>query len=82
MKFRQHCGLLSDSMETVVELPATTQAIYDHLVKVWGCLSYDLVSPDNIQLAPYHYDERIGWNNYIVTLKTGGVLGFTDGNVD
>lgn len=77
-KFREHRGSLDDSMKTVV--PCFT---YDGLLKyVRGMLYQWYVEVPSLQVEHYHYDERIGWDNWIVTLKGYGVVGFTDGPVD
>jgi hypothetical protein len=34
-----------------------------------------------IEVKPYTYDERIGWDTYIVTVD-GAAVGFTDGAID
>ena len=60
--FRFHRGSLEDSMNTVREI-----ASYNHLLKIinddwksWG------VELEKIDIKPYVYDERIGWDTHIV----------------
>ena len=36
-------------------------------------------TPDEVKVEPYGFDSRIGWDTHMVSLKKGGVLGFTNG---
>ncbi len=79
MKFREHRGGLSASMQTVVEV-ADHAALLEHIAKLLQ--PYPTAPPvtaDTVHIKPYCYDERIEWDNHIVTLDGYGVLGFTDG---
>lgn len=67
-KFREHRGLLEDSMKTVVDLPASTDALARHLG----------VEASRIEVKPYVYDDRINWDTHIVTMD-GQAVGFTNG---
>lgn len=75
MKFRLNRELLDESMETVVDLQPTKQAIIDHYQSVLG------FTPQDVGVKYYAEDPRIGWSTYIVTSKHG-VLGFTDGPIE
>jgi len=79
MKYRQHKGMLADSMETVVELDATIEALVDHINDVYADVCPP-VSAANTTVADYGYDGRINWNTHIV-IGDGHVCGFTDGPV-
>jgi len=70
IKFREHRGTLDDAMKTVVELDATLPALAAFLK----------VKPKQLQVKKYVYDDRIGWDTYIVTVD-GQAVGFTDGPV-
>jgi hypothetical protein len=79
MKFREHKGSLSESMKTVVEVADHT-ALLEHiraLAAPWP--TFPPVSADTVHIERHCYDERIEWDNYIVTLDGYGVLGYTDG---
>ncbi len=70
IKFREHRGTLAEAMETVVELEPTLAAVALHLK----------VKPKQVQVKKYTYDDRIGWDTYIVTVD-GDAVGFTNGPV-
>ncbi len=79
MKYREHRGGLSESMETVVEV-SDREALLEHIRKVaqaWP--TFPPVTTETVHIRPYGWDERIGWDTHIVTLDGYGVLGFTDG---
>jgi hypothetical protein len=35
----------------------------------------------SLQITPYGFDERIGWNTYLITIPGYGVWGMSDGDV-
>ncbi len=76
MKFREHRGMLDDSMKTVVEV-----ADREALVSLLQSRLRDGVTfkDEDLKIEPYVYDKRIGWDTYIVTIKGYGVAGFTNG---
>lgn len=69
-KFRHHRGSLSASMETVVEVAGIAELV--------GALHAAGWEPGKIEIMPYGFDDRIGWDTYIVTVD-GAAAGFTDG---
>ena len=75
MKYRDHRGSLEASMLSVREMP-NRAALVEHLRETYG--RHELVRDDLIEVKHYCYDERIGWDTWIVTLN-GGAVGFTDG---
>lgn len=83
MKIRAHRELLEDSVLTVLDIEPTKNAVYDYfllqikdpeLAMAW----MDKYDRGDVEVKPYGYDSRIGWNTHIVTLK-GDAVGFTDG---
>lgn len=74
-KFKEHRGTLEDSMKTLIEVEDETALR----------LALHHVSPkivaNAISQVPYGYDDRIGWDCYIITLDGFGVLGFSDGPI-
>jgi hypothetical protein len=85
MKFREHRGSLSESMETVIEIEPTKEALA-LAVDAWRRrLGMPLtvipqVTSANVDVMPYGgRDERIGWETHLVTIKGWGPVGFTDG---
>lgn len=74
MLFREHRGLLDESMETVVELDSR-DALVSHIDKLLSPYGKK-VTNDMVDIAPYGYDIRIGWNTFIVKVKNYGVMGF------
>lgn len=82
MKFREHRGHLADSLETLVELPATRDALIEHLRKVfepWPMAPMPMTW--NTKVLEYwpRLDERTQWpNTWLVVLDGYGVVGYTD----
>lgn len=77
MKFREHKGHLDDSMKTVVDV--TNREVLVKLLQS-QLHPYGFVFGDeDLKVKPYCFDDRIGWDTYIVTIKGYGVAGFTDG---
>jgi hypothetical protein len=72
-KFREHRGSLADSMKTVVEVNGLE--LQQLCEKITGLDSW-------IEIRPYGYDDRIGWDTYIVLMPGWGVVGFTNGVPD
>jgi hypothetical protein len=76
MKFRPHRRLLAESMAEVVELASTKKALASYYNKT--VRSGPALTADKIELRPYGFDDRIGWNAYLVTAEGFGLIGFTD----
>ncbi len=74
MRFREHRGGLIDSMSTVVEVGDTAMALRRYLNGI-------SIPEGEIEIKPYMFDKRIGWDTHIVTMKGYGVIGFTDKGV-
>jgi hypothetical protein len=86
MKFRHHRHLLSEAMETVVELEPTRTALVELLrekYREYGLYSEEQIvegiSPETLNVKAYCFDKRINWDTYIVHSDAMGVFGFTDG---
>lgn len=82
MKFRTHRGSLAESMETVVDLPDRA-ALISHVNAEYRS-TLDIMdrgdfTDDEIEVAPYGFDKRIGWDTYLVTARGFGPLGMADG---
>ena len=78
MKFREHRGGLTESMETTVDLP-DYPALIAHLRKLaqpWQTMPP--IDATTVYIKHYGYDKRIGWDTHIVMLDGYGALGFTD----
>lgn len=77
MKFREHRGSLADSMETVIEIPATKAALKEAINN--ALLPYEAqFTEEQILIDRLTFDERTGWDTHIVYAKGYGVFGFTD----
>jgi hypothetical protein len=74
MKFRPHRELLHEAMNEVVEV-AGLEELKNHIEKTQE-IPRDLI--DKIQVKPYGFDARIGWDTHIVVIPSYGVVGFTD----
>lgn len=77
-KFREHRGLLHDSLNTTVDIKTITE-LASHLNR----LNQECGAPeikDDIEIEKYGsgIDERCGWDTHIVTVG-GCARGFTDG---
>ena len=80
MKLREHRGGLAESMATVVEIEPTLGAVVARVRQVlapWGVK----IKKREVKVAPYCFDDRIGWDTHVVTVEGYGVFGFTDGPV-
>ena len=77
MLFREHRGLLADSMETVTEV-ADLDALLAHIRKIFQPYGPTFLDAE-IRIEPYGRDNRINWDTYIVILPEYGPIGFTDG---
>jgi hypothetical protein len=74
IKFREHRGSLEESIKTLKEFK-TKEELLDFLNKKFK------VAIHKINSNPYfqHYDRHADWKEtYIITINSGGVLGFTD----
>lgn len=75
--FREHRGLLSDSMLTVKEVQS-----HDDILKI---INFNIEWYSKIRIEFYCYDDRIDWNTYIVMAKTKDdkevVVGFTNSDI-
>ncbi len=78
MKYRRVRELLSESMATVVEVEdkAALWEIVRDFSKSWP--GYQDATIEDLEVRPYGFDERIGWDTHIVVLK-GSAVGYTDG---
>lgn len=68
MKYRDHRASLAESMATVREFKDRAELVA-HLQR----------ADADVEIRPYVYDARTGWDTYIVTVKGVGVVGFCDG---
>jgi hypothetical protein len=67
MKYRPRRGTLADAMAEVIELPDRA-ALVAHLaaeLRPWGYVVEDA----DVRVEPYWFDNRIGWDTHIVTLR-------------
>lgn len=79
MKFRPQRGSLEDAMKEVVEIPATVEALVEHLNNTLGLRNYKVHS-QAVRVRAYGYDERVNWHTYVVTVN-GNAIGFTNHEV-
>lgn len=66
MKYRDHKGGLSESMQTVVEI-TSIQELAEHIGKVYNLNEGEI---ENIKFQNCGFDGRTGWNTYYVLFKT------------
>ena len=82
MKYRDHRGLLADSMETVQDF-STVEEIKQHLNKFYNQFG---VSVAEVKFEHLGVDDRINWDTYAVLRRLEGqvnfnVAGFSDGKL-
>ena len=80
MKFREHRGSLSYSMENIIEVNNISD-IETVINKSWDYFGKKV---EQIKIEFYAYDKRIDWETFIVTYRLSGeeqfyVAGFTNG---
>jgi hypothetical protein len=83
LKYRDHRGSLSESMETVQEFD-TVEQIVIHLNKFYNHFNAEVVE---IKFVKSVYDDRINWDTYNVTYRLKNetafcVAGMSDGKFD
>jgi len=75
VKFRHHRSMLDEAMKTVFEVVSREELVN----RLNATFSYGMpIRVEDIEVKPYGFDERIGWETYIVTDK-GNAIGFTNG---
>ncbi len=67
MKYRPHRAHLDESMKEVVELHDRA-ALVAHVARDLGKWGYELTDAD-LRVEPYVFDERVGWDTHIVTIR-------------
>jgi hypothetical protein len=77
IRFREHRGSLADSLATTVTVTSRAELIA-HVARLLDPIP---VTSEQLGVAPYCFDARIGWETHIVTLRDYGVVGFTDADV-
>lgn len=75
-RYRDHRGGLAESMATVQEF-SNKENLLHYLAISLGDYAKN-VDINKTTIAPYRFDERIGWDSHIVHLEGYGVFGFTD----
>jgi hypothetical protein len=77
--YRPHRGGLDESMREVVEVNDLPQLVRHMRREVERWYPKDeLPTLENTKLEPYCFDDRIGWDTYLVTVK-GQAWGYTNG---
>lgn len=83
MKFREHRGTLDESMQTVVEIPATREALEAQIRDIYKEWPRDQLPKElDIKVVKSVFDGRIGWDTYMVVVVGVGTVGFTDSAVE
>jgi hypothetical protein len=54
----------------------------EHLMHILEKQLQCKISEEQITCEHYCYDDRIGWDTYIIGLKNYGVVGFTNGDLN
>ena len=77
MKIREHGALLKDSMDTVLEIDNSLNAVVEVINKSLSPYNI-IVTPDMVNIEKYYFDDRIDWDTHLVTIKGYGVFGMTN----
>lgn len=81
MLFREHRGLLEESMKTCVPLANSKEALAKYIGEMDMFLDNREVTKEMLTVKPYGIDERNSWDTHIVELSGYGVVGFTNTGV-
>lgn len=73
MKYRDHKGSLSDSLETTIEVNSI-QEIIDHLNSYCNQFGKEV---EEIKFDYSGFDDRVGWDTYYVLHRLKGEANFT-----
>jgi hypothetical protein len=67
VKYRPHRGSLDDAMREVVEIDgrAALLRVLNNEMGAWGYMIDDA----DVRIERYVFDERIGWDTHIVTIR-------------
>ena len=76
MRFREHRGMLDESMATTIEV--ADRAALVEIIRARLAVNDFFVTDDMVQSKPYGHDKRIGWDQHLVTVTGYGVVGMTD----
>ena len=80
--YRPHRGSLADSMREMVEVNDLSQLVRHMRREVERWYPGDeLPTEENTKLEHYWYDDRIGWDTWMVLVK-GQAWGFTNGPLE
>jgi hypothetical protein len=78
-KYRPHRGQLSDSLAEIAEVEDFADLVRHMQATCPGFYPNDeRPTIENTEVVPYLYDDRIGWDTHMVTVKCNA-WGFTDG---
>lgn len=81
MRYRDHRGGLPESLETVMVMPRTVEALVGHLNAQENIFLDRGVTANDLEFHPAGYDTRIAWNTVWVKVKGFGVVGCIDGEI-
>jgi hypothetical protein len=77
-RIREHRGSLAESMETVRVVNGSKEELFAVIQKSLEPFGRE-ITPDMLTVTPYHYDHRIEWDTYLITIDGYGVWGMADG---
>lgn len=79
MKYRSQRGGFAESMAEVVECEPNLFSLETAIAKTLPLPQvFGPLRNFSFKVTPYCYDDRNGWNTYVVTVD-GQAVGFTDG---
>jgi hypothetical protein len=77
-RIREHRGQLDDSMATVRAFSGTRAELCEVIRASLEpfCRKF---TDEQLKVEPYHYDARIDWDTYLISIEGYGVWGMADG---
>jgi hypothetical protein len=74
MRAREHRGNLAESLATVFNFETK-----EDLLKEINERMATHFGPDDVGFLPQGFDDRCGWDTYLVSIRGYGPFGYTDG---
>lgn len=80
-KFREHKGLLVDSIATVVDVGSRAElvSLLQEKLRAFDGPEVSVLDWSKLEILPLGRDNRIGWDTHNVYLPGYGIFGMTDG---
>ncbi len=80
IRVREHRGQLGDSLATTWRVKDKAELVT--LIREQLSPFHVGLNPEQVQITPYGFDARCGWDTYLITVYGYGVWGMADGPVE